>query len=178
VLVAISIVVLAADQVTKALAVQFLDGRAVSLGPVSVAVSRNTGGPFGVAASASTFWIILAVLGGVVAVRAAFVVERVDGATVAVAIVAGGVFGNLIDRIARGWGGGAVGVVDWISVAPYPFVFNLADVALRGGAVALIVVLVRGGKADGRAGGDVPRAESSATRRIDRPQAIEAERGH
>jgi signal peptidase II len=144
VLVAISIVVLAVDQVTKALAVQFFDHRAVSFGPASVAVSRNTGGPFGVAASASTFWIILAALGGVVAVRAASVVERVDGATIAVAVVAGGVFGNLADRIARGRGSGAVGVIDWISVAPYPFAFNLADVALRGGAVALIVVLIRG----------------------------------
>ena len=156
VLIVIGTIVLAVDQATKLLAVQLVDDRSMSWGPVSLAVSRNTGGPFGFASSMSTVWALLAVVGGVVAVWGATLVERVDRATVAAAVVAGGVFGNLVDRIAHGGGGGAAGVVDWISFAPYPFALNLADIALRGGALAWSVALVRGRAAEDPDGWERP----------------------
>ena len=52
----------------------------------------------------------------------------------------GGGLGNLVDRLVRQPGLGNGAVIDWISVEPYPRVFNLADVALR--VTALIVFAV------------------------------------
>ncbi len=145
VLIAIAAAVLTVDQMTKSLAVHLIDEAAVVWGPVSIAVSRNTGGPFGLASSMSAVWLAVAVLGAVTAVWGVTRVGRIDAVTVAAAIVAGGVFGNLADRVARGRAGAVPGVIDWIILDPYPFAFNLADVALRAGAVALVVATFRRG---------------------------------
>jgi lipoprotein signal peptidase len=145
---AVVVAVAAMDQATKSLAVWLVDDRVVVWGPVSLAVSRNTGGPFGVASSMPSAWLLLAVVGAVAALWALARVEHSVAVSTAAAIVAGGVFGNLADRLARGSGVAAGGVVDWLTVAPYPFAFNLADVALRAGAVALVVALVRPADAD------------------------------
>lgn len=159
-LVMVATAVFTVDQVTKSLAVHLVDDRVVEWGPVSLAVSRNSGGPFGVGSSMSAVWFGLAMLGAVVAVWAAAQVDRVDALTVSAAIVAGGVFGNLADRLARGRAGGVPGVIDWITVDPYPFTFNVADVALRGGALALIVAAVR--RTDGAADCPVARLQVDA----------------
>lgn len=49
-----------------------------------------------------------------------------------VAAVLGGALGNLVDRLAEG------AVTDWLHVAWYPPTFNLADVAIRIGAVLAV----------------------------------------
>lgn len=105
---------------TKSLALHLIDEAAVVWGPVSIAVSRNTGGPFGLASSMSAVWLAVAVLGAVTAVWGVTRVGRIDAVTVAAAIVAGGVFGNLADRVARGRAGAVPGVIDWIILDPYP----------------------------------------------------------
>lgn len=143
VLAVIATSVLAADQLTKTMAVHLVDHRAVDWGPISFSVARNTGGPFGVGSSWPAVWLLLAVAGAAVAVWAFVRVDRLDGVTVAGAIVVGGVYGNLLDRVVRGRTGGATGVVDWITADPYPYAFNVADLALRLGAVALIVAVWR-----------------------------------
>ncbi len=51
------------------------------------------------------------------------------------AMMLGGAIANAISRIRYG------GVVDYWHVAPYPFVFNAADVAIRVGVLWLLVVL-------------------------------------
>lgn len=56
------------------------------------------------------------------------------------ALALGGGLGNLADR---GWHGA---VTDWIQVAGYPATFNLADVAVRLGALTAVVALWLGGR--------------------------------
>jgi lipoprotein signal peptidase len=54
------------------------------------------------------------------------------------AVVLGGAAGNLFDRLRHG------AVTDWIHIAPYPPYFNVADLAIRGGlAAALVLALCR-----------------------------------
>lgn len=133
--------VLVADQASKLIAVEMLDGTSRTWGPVRLHVIHNSGGPFGLATGATPLWIALTVVGGVVAGVGLLVVRRVDAFTLALAVMAGGVFGNLVDRIiSSGPNRGAV--IDWMRVTPYPRVFNLADVALRAGAVALVVASI------------------------------------
>ncbi len=49
-------------------------------------------------------------------------------------LVAGGALGNAVGRVASPHHG----VVDWITIPVYPATFNLADVAIRVGAVLLL----------------------------------------
>lgn len=52
-------------------------------------------------------------------------------------LVVGGAVGNLGDR----WfGSSPAGVVDWIHVPFYPAYFNLADVAIRGGGILILML--------------------------------------
>jgi signal peptidase II len=52
--------------------------------------------------------------------------------------VAGGAAGNLADRLLRSPGFGRGAVVDWIHLAGYPATFNVADVAIRLGAIGAL----------------------------------------
>jgi signal peptidase II len=54
------------------------------------------------------------------------------------AAVVGGAAGNLADRLLRSPGFGRGGVVDWIHLAGYPATFNVADVAIRLGAIGAL----------------------------------------
>jgi lipoprotein signal peptidase len=100
------------------------------INPVSVAAllvyrSRSRLGP-GTRAAA-----ILVVAVVVLRARA-----RARAVALPLAAVVGGAAGNLADRLFRGPGLGQGAVVEWIYVAAYPATFNLADVAIRLGAVA------------------------------------------
>ncbi len=134
--------VLFTDQASKRIAVEVLDGASRTWGPVHLHVIHNSGGPFGLATGATPLWVALTVVGGVIAALGLIVVRRVDVSTVALAVMAGGAFGNLVDRITSA-GPDRGAVIDWLSITPYPRVFNLGDVALRAGAVALIVASIR-----------------------------------
>lgn len=177
VLVAIATAVLAIDGLTKSLAVHVVDDRTVDWGPLSLDVVRNTGGPFGLATSFPAAWLLLTAAAAAAAVWALLRVDRLDGVTVAAAVVAGGVFGNLLDRLVRGRTGGATGVIDWISVEPYPYAFNLADVALRLGAVALIVAAWRQRPDTVTPRVAQPGAESAVASTA-RPHTAPGQRGH
>lgn len=52
----------------------------------------------------------------------------------ATATALGGAVANLIDRLAHD------AVTDWIRVAPYRAYFNVADVAVRGGLMAAVIL--------------------------------------
>lgn len=56
------------------------------------------------------------------------------------ALMWAGAMGNLADRLHYGY------VVDFIHVAGWPGIFNLADVALRVGAVVALIGLFQGGR--------------------------------
>jgi signal peptidase II len=142
-IVAAAIVV--ADLVTKALAVSSLTmgfPRDVVGTVVRLNLVYNPGAAFGINFGPSSRWIFLALtlaaLGILVrlyrATRAGDVAR-----TLAVALVAGGAVGNLVDRIRS-----SVGVVDFIDIGVgfhrWP-TFNVADMAVTTGAFLLAWVL-------------------------------------
>ena len=52
-------------------------------------------------------------------------------------LIISGAIGNLLNRFILGY------VIDFISIKPYPFVFNLADLELRTGLILFICVLIK-----------------------------------
>ena len=136
----IAVLVLAADQVSKALAVA-----AAPSGPrgslVWTGLVRNPGASFGIGTGYPVLITVVAA-----AVLAAAVIwlarTRSPGTALCLAVVAGGAAGNLADRLLRSPGPGRGAVVDWIHVAGYPAAFNLADVAIRAGAVGALVAML------------------------------------
>jgi signal peptidase II len=134
--------VLAADQLSKSLVLAARPRG--SGGLVSVRVVRNTGVSFGIgaghpAAVVASSSVIIAVV-AVLLARA-----RSRTAVFFLAAALGGALGNLADRLFRSPGLGRGAVVDWIHVAGYPATFNLADVAIRVGAVGAAVALLGDG---------------------------------
>ena len=136
--------VVIADQASKSAALAILGDGERSFGPFRFVIVRNPGGPFGVATGASLAWTVLTLA----IVIAALVAVGTDSLhirpAVAVGAVIGGGIGNLVDRLVRYPGGGRGAVIDWIAIDPYSRVFNLADVALRVGALVLLVVVFVG----------------------------------
>ena len=96
---------------------------------------RNTGVAFSLLADAHPTWrlpvLVLAALVGI-AVCVRILLDSGDsGVRAAAALVIAGAAGNLGDRLING------GVTDFILVRFFPFVFNVADVAITCGAVLL-----------------------------------------
>lgn len=123
----------------------------------------NPGAAFGIHAGPYSRWVftVLALVALVVLglmVRQTAPRERFK--LTALALVCGGAVGNLIDRLRS-----AQGVVDfidvWIGSFHWP-TFNVADMAVSCGAVALAVVLWREGKEHERAAGRTDPAEASS----------------
>ena len=138
----IAALVLAADQLSKSLVLAARPGGGG--GVVSVRVVRNTGASFGIGAGHPV--LVVASSAAVIAVVAVLLARtRSRPAALFLAVVLGGALGNLADRVFRSPGMGRGAVVDWIHVAGYPATFNLADVAIRVGAVAAAAVVLGGG---------------------------------
>ena len=134
------------DRVTKVMAERMLGGRAVSVvGDVlQFRLVHNQGAAFGRELGVWQRWIFLAI--ALVAIAWLFSASREAVASdrlrqFAVAFVAGGAAGNAIDRLLS-----ARGVVDYIDVGAgtlrWP-TFNVADIAVTCGAVALAISLWR-----------------------------------
>jgi len=137
---AVAALVLTGDQVSKSLVLAAHPGP-VSSGPVSVRLVRNTGASFGLGAGHPALIVLAAV---VIIALAAVVLTRTTSRTAALCLAAvlGGALGNLADRIFRAPGLGRGAVVDWIHVAWYPATFNLADVAIRAGAIGAALAML------------------------------------
>ena len=135
--------VLATDEVTKSLVAGWAQDRSVHLvGPlIKIQVVRNGGGPFALWSPRGGVFTLVTVVGLVAILGMLRSVARARAA-LALAVMAGGGLGNLTDRLIRHPGGGHGQVVDWLRVAGYPHTFNLADVALRAGAVAFAVTIL------------------------------------
>ena len=136
-LAAVGIAVLAADQLTKWWAIRTLQEHPVDLGPVRLAVTRNTAGAFGLGAGFVPFLAVAAVVLVAVLATTGKALSR-GPAAVAVGLVLGGALGNLGDRLFRGPGGLRGAVVDFVDLRWWP-VFNLADVAITGGCLLLVL---------------------------------------
>ncbi len=129
----VAALVLAADQITKSVAVADLrHGPVHVIGPFSFALTYNTGAAFsmGVGLTVPIVLIVLVVIGLLI-----WFGRSVPSYTAAVAVgmVLGGALGNLSDRFLRGHHGG---VVDFVASTFWP-TFNLADACVVCGSILL-----------------------------------------
>jgi signal peptidase II len=155
----IAVLVLAADIVTKVIAVAQLEDRApVELlgGLVYLQLVRNPGAAFSLATGYTWVLTIVAIAVVVVILRVARRL-RSAGWAVALGLVLGGALGNLADRIFRAPGPLQGHVVDVVSLlAPdgrvWP-VFNVADSSIVSGGVLLVVLALLGRELDGTRSG-------------------------
>lgn len=105
-------------------------------GIVSVRLVRNTGASLGIGAGHPDIVVLVSIV--IIAVVIALLARsRGKAMTACLALVLGGAVSNLADRLVRGPGLGHGGVIDWMHVWGYPATFNLADVAIRVGAVGV-----------------------------------------
>ena len=138
---AVALVVLGLDQLAK-FAVESNMTRGESstvLGPLDLTLTYNDGIAFGIASGAGPLVIVLALVALVA--LGWFVASAPPGWPTAVAggLILGGALGNLLDRLTRGE------VVDFVSIPAWP-AFNLADVAITAGVLALALIVLRSGE--------------------------------
>ena len=137
-LVAVAVVVLVLDQATKAIVESEMtrgEPRSV-VGPLDLTLTYNDGIAFGLASGAGPLVVVLALIALVA--LGWFVASAPPGWPTAIAggLILGGALGNLFDRVTRGE------VVDFVSLPAWP-AFNLADVAITFGVLALAVIVIR-----------------------------------
>lgn len=165
----IAVLVLAADIITKVLAVAELEDRAPAQllgGLVYLQLVRNPGAAFSLATGYTWVLTIVAIAVVVVIFRVARRL-RSTGWAVALGLVLGGALGNLTDRIFRAPGPLQGHVVDIVSLftpdgRAWP-VFNMADSSIVSGGVLLVLLALLGRELDGR------RTPSSKERAEDGP---------
>jgi signal peptidase II len=136
---AIAAVVLAADLVTTALAVDHLHDVRHVWGPFGLALTFNSGFAFSLFSGRAVIVTVLLCIG--VAVLAV-VVAQVQTIPLAIGggLVLGGALGNVAERIFGGHGGQ---VPDFITLSHWP-TFNVADACVTVGVVIVIVALLVG----------------------------------
>lgn len=169
-LIAVAVGVVLVDQATKAWAVAVMEPRIASgEGPVPVlgdllafTYYENPGASFGIGSGFTWIFTAVAAVVVVVIVRVARRLASLPWA-IALGALLGGSVGNLIDRLAREPSFGMGHVVDFLAFGDW-FVNNLADVAITGAVVLMVILMVRGIDVDGtresdRSGGEHPVAE-------------------
>ena len=137
---ALCALVVVLDQVAKAaVEANLVPGEQVDvLGPLGLTLAHNRGIAFGLAAGGGALLVLVTVVAlGFVAALFAREPQR-RGMWVAVGLLAGGALGNLVDRLRAGE------VTDYVDVLGWP-PFNLADVAITLGVVALALIYLRWG---------------------------------
>ena len=145
----VAVVALAIDQITKVLAVRFLEGEpSVELipGVLQLTFLRNAGAALG---TGSSMTIVLTVIAMAVAIGVLRVATRLRdrGWAVGLGLLLSGAVGNLADRLFREPAPLRGRVVDFIDYGP--FVGNVADIALTFAAVIIIWRTFRGVGVDG-----------------------------
>ncbi len=146
-MIAVALVVFAADAVSKAIVLDKLPGRPpVRLlgGLITLRLVYNAGAAFGLATSYTAVIALIAV--GVVfyVIRTARRLRSIAW-SVALGLLLGGAGGNLSDRLFRPPGPFRGRVVDWVNLPHFPWTFNIADSSIVCAAV-LIAVLAFVGK--------------------------------
>jgi signal peptidase II len=136
--------VIAADQITKQLALDNLADGPIDLidGVLTLGLHYNPGGAFGFMQGVPGFFLIATL---VVAAGLLIWAHKIEGREhlIPLGLVLGGGLGNVVDRLFRDTGGK---VVDFIDLHVWP-VFNLADSAICVGVVLLLIVTARSEKA-------------------------------
>lgn len=135
--------VIALDQITKAIVTNELAGHAplsVLGGLVYLDYARNTGAAFSILPNGARIFEVVA---AVVCAGILLWYPRLRGTSLlvrlALGLILGGAAGNLLDRVRLGY------VVDFVDLRWWP-VFNLADSAVVAGACLLALYSVRKGE--------------------------------
>lgn len=141
---AVVAVVLAADQATKALVRSSIaegEHRGVA-GPLTFVDVHNHGVAFGFLGGGGV--PVLLVTGAALALLLVYFARHAERPLLwlPTGLVLGGALGNLLDRIHQGY------VTDFIHVPHWP-AFNVADMCITCGVVALVLVLERSGRSAG-----------------------------
>ncbi|AWG04816.1 signal peptidase II [Trueperella pyogenes] len=134
----LGLITIVLDQTTKQWALGALEGRRVSLigDFLSLRLTFNSGAAFSLGASMT--WVITLVA-VVVSVGLPFLIVRSQRVpAIVLGFIWGGAVGNLLDRLFREPGFPQGHVVDMIDYNGW-FIGNVADIALVGGVVALLV---------------------------------------
>jgi signal peptidase II len=150
-LVAVAVLVLALDIVSKVVVVATLSDRApIRLlgGFLHLRVDRNPGAAFSFAPGLTILFSLIAIAVIVVILRSSRRIRSIPWA-VTLGLLLGGATGNLVDRIFRHPGVFRGWVVDWIQIPHWP-VFNLADSAIVCGGVLAVLLSIRGIRLDGQ----------------------------
>jgi signal peptidase II len=129
--------VIAADQVTKSLAVSHLHRPLHLWGSWGFALRYNSGSAFSLFSDHAPVLTVLAIVLVAALLVAAWRVTSMS-LTVGIALVLGGAVGNVADRMFRGHHGD---VVDFITAPHWP-TFNVADSAITVGVCVVIVTLL------------------------------------
>jgi signal peptidase II len=155
VLIAVAVVVIALDQITKYLVVAHLEGKptdTVIPGVLYLDVFRNSGAAFSMATGLT--WV-LSVVAIAVVIGIVWVAPRLRsvGWAIGLGLVLAGALGNLTDRLFRAPGPLRGHVVDFISLFR-PLgegfaIFNLADSAITCGGVLIVLLALLGKDYDG-----------------------------
>ena len=138
---AIALGVIALDQVSKILVLNFLFKDRIVLIPgiLNFTYVENDGMAFGLLSDHRWVFMLFSTIGiALIAVYLWFYVKGLLG-RIGLALVIGGGIGNMIDRVAYGF------VVDFIDFYPFDFwkwVFNIADSAVCVGAGMFILYLI------------------------------------
>lgn len=162
----IAAVVFALDQATKGLVIWYLDlfnrGEIDVLPPyLTFRMAWNRGVNFGLFAQDGDVarWVLIAVALAISAWVLWWIARTPQGkwAQVGAGLLVGGALGNVVDRVAYG------AVADFLNMSccgiENPYAFNVADVTIFAGALALVAFASDGG----RAGGGKPRGTGRKT---------------
>jgi signal peptidase II len=145
-LLAIACIVIAADQVTKALAVHDLTGRgivSVAGGAFHLELYRNFAGS-GNRLTGHPVFVSLLALVAVAVIAAVAIRVRVWTSGVAVGLLLGGGSSNLLDRLLRAPGPLRGGVVDWLKPTLSSGSMNLADLTIGAGVAVFVITALVG----------------------------------
>lgn len=139
----VAALVIAFDQITKAVAVAALSDRPAVLidGFLQFRLVRNPGAAFSLLQGAGSLIALGAIAAAILIVLMVHRME-VTSEAAALGLVLGGAIGNLIDRVFRGSGLLDGRVVDFIDFDFFP-TFNVADSAITIGAVLAVLLAVR-----------------------------------
>ncbi len=133
--------VLIIDQMSKVWAVATLEGgpdRPIFGEFLKFSFVRNPGAAFGLGASATIVFSVIAVVVAVVLFRMSTKLVSIWWG-IALGLMLGGALGNLMDRIFREPGVLQGHVVDFLRLPNWP-VFNVADMSLIGAAILIVIL--------------------------------------
>jgi signal peptidase II len=146
----VAVVVLAIDQVAKAIVMATLalhEPIRLLGGLLTLRLVRNPGAAFGMATG---FTIVFSVIALAVVVTIIRIAGRLQSSwwALALGMLLGGAAGNLGDRLFRDPGPFRGHVVDFLELPHWP-VFNLADSAIVGAGILMVILTFRGIGFDG-----------------------------